>query len=72
MLASACSELDMASEVAALVQRIVDLQRHDGAWDASPLYWTMNSAMTATWFQSRALTTALCYDTLRDLVTEQS
>jgi hypothetical protein len=43
---------------------LVGSQRHDGGWDAEPLFWVNGSGGAPEWFQSRTVTTGFCYEAL--------
>jgi hypothetical protein len=40
-------------------------QRHDGSWAAEPFAATPNRGGSVTWYGTKTLTTALCYDALK-------
>jgi hypothetical protein len=40
-------------------------QRHDGGWAAEPFAATPNRGGSVTWYGTKTLTTALCYDALK-------
>ncbi len=39
-------------------------QSFDGSWDAEPFFFAPNRGGSATWFRSKLLTSAVCYDAL--------
>jgi hypothetical protein len=39
-------------------------QRHDGGWDAEPLFWVNGAGGAPEWFRSRTVTTGFCYEAL--------
>lgn len=43
-------------------------QRHDGGWEAEPLFWVNGADGGAQWYQSRTVTTAFCFDALCSVV----
>lgn len=43
---------------------IVRAQRHDGGFDAEPLFWVNGPGGRPEWFKSRTVTTAFCFDAL--------
>ena len=43
---------------------IVHAQRHDGGFDAEPLFWVNGPAGRREWFKSRTVTTSFCFDAL--------
>ena len=46
------------------MQILTRSQRHDGGWDAEPLYWVNGSGGLPEWFRSRTVTTGFCYEAL--------
>jgi hypothetical protein len=40
-------------------------QRYDGGWDGFPFFFVPDRQETLTWYTSRTMTTAFCYDALR-------
>jgi hypothetical protein len=43
---------------------IMRAQRHDGGFDAEPLFWVNGPGGRPEWFKSRTVTTAFCFDAL--------
>jgi hypothetical protein len=39
-------------------------QRHDGGWTAEPVFWVNGPDGTTSWYESRTVTTAFCFEAL--------
>jgi hypothetical protein len=53
-------------DVTRWVSRLLKRQRHDGSWEAEPLFLTPHR-MGTTWYASRLVTSAYCYLALKQL-----
>ena len=67
-LALACSYEPTEQLMDALWRNaILKAQSFDGSWAAEPMFFAPNRGGSATWFTSRLLTSAVCYDALESL-----
>jgi hypothetical protein len=64
-LVLSCAAADRSGEIrGAWVRTIGEGQRHDGAWEAEPIYRVPTRHNAAGWHASRLMTTAVCYPAL--------
>jgi hypothetical protein len=69
---ASCNHRGMASGAWSWMDVLVRSQRHDGGWDAEPLFWVNGSGGTPDWFRSRTVTTGFCYEALSTFVATSS
>jgi hypothetical protein len=55
---------DMETVAWSWIEVLSRSQRHDGGWDAEPLFWVNGAGGTPEWFRSRTVTTGFCYEAL--------
>ena len=55
---------DMETVAWSWIEVLSRSQRHDGGWDAEPLYWVNGAGGAPEWFRSRTVTTGFCYEAL--------
>jgi hypothetical protein len=65
---AASNHPDIRTPASSWIEVLVRNQRHDGGWDAEPLFWVNGSGGTPEWFRSRTVTTAFCYEALSGFV----
>jgi hypothetical protein len=61
---AACNLPSMGPEAWPWIEVLAHNQRHDGGWDAEPLFWVNGSGGVPEWFRSRTVTTGFCYEAL--------
>jgi hypothetical protein len=59
---------DLGTVAWSWIEVLARSQRHDGGWDAEPLYWLNGVGGTPQWFRSRTVTTGFCYEALSALL----
>jgi hypothetical protein len=61
---AACNLLGTGTELWPWIEVLAHNQRHDGGWDAEPLFWVNGSGGAPEWYRSRTVTTGFCYEAL--------
>jgi hypothetical protein len=61
---AASNHPDIGTGAWSWIEVLARSQRHDGGWDAEPLFWVNGSGGTPEWFRSRTVTTGFCYEAL--------
>jgi hypothetical protein len=64
LILAASNHPDLGTGRWSWVELLARNQRHDGGWDAEPLFWVNGFGGTPEWFRSRTVTTAFCYEAL--------
>jgi hypothetical protein len=59
---------DLGTVAWSWIEVLLHGQRHDGGWDAEPLYWVNGADGTPEWFRSRTVTTGFGYEALSVLL----
>jgi len=61
---AASNHPDMGTAAWSWIEVLARSQRHDGGWDAEPLFWVNGAGGAPEWFRSRTVTTGFCYEAL--------